>query len=453
MGDLAYGVSAYKRERGNLPELPVINMWVEPTPSAEGGIVLQSRSGIVEDAEVGTGPIHGNFEQDGVFGGDRFVVSGNSLFRGSTNLGPINGTGPVKFAASDLELLVCRGQSLYSYNGTDLAEVDFPDGVNVHWVIFLAGYFVAGYGETSQFNFSAPLDGRSWDGFDFATAENKADPIVDALVIDDVAVLLGSESTEFWPKTGDATVPFAPTEGRVYEKGVIGVGASAPFDNTFAWVGDEGLVFISANVPQRVSDPGIEERIANSTSYALFTFFYEGIEWLALRLSQGTWLLSAATKEWSEFQSYGRANWRCQHATRGPVFGDDETGKLWRFGSDFRDNGGVLERRFRAAAPLAGALSIDNIRITANVGETFTLTGDYADPIVEIRSSRDQARTFGAWRQAKLGEQGQYRRRVEVRRWGMFDDPGAVFEVRCSDPVPFRVGSVKANEPGGGRGR
>lgn len=454
VADLAYGVSAYSRERGNMPELPVINMIVEPSATAESGIVLQSRAGIEQESTVGAGPINGVFQRDGVFGGDRFVVSATRLYRDGVDLGIIDGTGPVQFAASEDELLVCRGAQLWSYNGTDLAVVDFPDDMPVHWVRYLAGYFVAGYGVTSQWNFSAPDDGRSWDGLDFANAENKADPIIDALDIDDVLILLGSESVEFWPKTGDATIPFAPTDGRVFEKGVIAVGAACSFDNSFAWVGDEGIVFVNAESrPLRVSDAGIEERIAKSATYRLFSYFFEGIEYLVLRIDNYSMIMSAATREWSEFQSYGRANWRCANVGPGPVFGDDTTNIIWRFGTGYTDADRVLERRFRGAIPLSGGGSINNIRLVVNVGETVNLTGTYADPRAEMRTSRDQARTFGNWKATALGRQGEYRRRVEWRALGMFDDPGMVCEFRVTDPVPFRVAAVKANEPGGGRSR
>lgn len=456
MANLFYGKSAYARERGNMPELPVINMFVEPSPSSPDSVVLQSRAPLVEDAEAGAGPVHGVFQSDGVLDGDTFAVSGSALYRGAVLIGSIDGTGPVRFAASDSELLVCRGAGLWSYNGFNLVRVTYPDDVNVKWVAYLAGYFFAGYGDTGQFQFSAIEDGRTWDGLDFATAENEPDAILDAQVVNDVLVLIGPRTVEFWPKTGDSTIPVAPTEGRTYQCGVKATGASCLFDNTFSFVGETGLVYVGGNIPIRISDAGIEERIAASTSWALFSFFFEGAEYLALRLSQGTWIYSAATQQWSEFQSYGRGNWRAQCATMvggAPLFGDDASGTLWRFGSGYVDAGGVLERRFRAAAPVSGSASINNIRLTVNVGETPNLTGQYADPVAEIRSSNDQGRTWTGWRSSPLGAQGNYRQRVEWRRLGLFDDPGAVFEFRCTDPVPFRVAGVMANEPGGGRSR
>lgn len=452
MPDLFYGLGAYARERGNLPELPVVNMTVEQSPSAERGVVLQSRPGLELDSEVGPGPIAGIFRKDGAFGGDRFVVSGGALYRNAKRIGAISGSGPVTFTASPDKLLVARSGSLHSYNGTTLTTEALPDAGKVAAVAYIAGYEIATIAGTNKFFFRQYTE-TSFDGLDFANASNEPDRLLDAIVIDDQVAFFGSETVEFWFKTGDATAPLQPVSGRVFEKGLYSTGAATRFDNTLAWVSNEGIVYIAANVPQRISDNGIEERIARSETVRVFSFFFEGIEYLVLRLDSSTWILSAASRQWSEFTSYNQPNWRACCAITGPIFGDAYSGKLWRYSDGHRDDGGPLERRFRAAIPISGAATIQNLRLVANVGETPDLVGVYADPIVEMRTSRDAARTFSGWRATKLGEQGKYRTRVEWRRCGMFDDPGMVAEFRVTDPVPFRVSSVKANEPGGGRGR
>jgi hypothetical protein len=453
MPEMFFGTSAYSRERGNLPELPVINMFVEPSPATDTGIVLQSRPGLAQMASVGEGPIRGMFQKDGALGGDRFAVSGNKLYRNISLLGSVEGVDVVSFAASPARLLVTLGTRLYRYDGTSLVADTMPDSQNVVATAYLAGYEIAVAKGTNTFYFRQ-YTSDTFDGLDYANAENEPDEIRDVLAVNDVLVFLGSESVEFWPKTGDANIPFAPTEGRVYAKGVIGTGCATEFDNTFAWIGNNRIVYIGANVPQRISDFGIEERIKASTTFALFSYFFEGSEFLVLRLSQGTWLFSAATRQWSEFQSYGRSNWRARCALPGPVFGDDETGAIWSFGTGHVDAGGVLERRFRAAIPVSGgAFSANNVRLSVNVGETPNLTGDYANPVIEMRTSRDAARTFDAWRPISLGEQGKYRTLTEWRRCGMFDAPGMVAEFRVTDPVPLRASRVGVNEQSGGRGR
>lgn len=457
MPDLFYGTGAYRRDRGTMPDLPVLNMVVEKSPAAKRGFILQSRPGMIEAGEVGSGPIHGMYQRSGAIGGNRYTVSGGSLYKDTTSLGAVAGSGPVSFAASPYNLLLTRGATLYSYNGSVFAAetVPGPDGEvqEVRAVAHLAGYEIAIIKGTNKFNFRL-ANATEWDGLDYANAENEPDELIDVQVIDDILVLLGSESVEFWPKTGDATIPFRPMDGRVFEKGVIDTGCACRFDNTMAWIGNEGVVYVSANVPTRISDAGIEERIEKSSSYALYSYFFEGTEYLALRLSQGTWIFSAASKEWSEFGSYDRSNWRANCVAQGPIFGDDETGKLWVFHNDHVDAGGVLERRIRAALSIeGGAGSVNNLRVACNPGTTKDLNDQYSSPVIEMRRSRDGGRTWSEWRPTKLGVQGDYRQRSEWRALGMFDDPGAIFEFRVTDPVDLRISNIAANEPTGGRSR
>ncbi len=462
MPSIPFGTSAYARLRGNLPDLPVINLFAEQAPTEGGGITLQSRPGIARNLALGAGPIRGGFQADGVLSGQRFVVSGSTLYSGTASLGAITGTGPVSFAASAVELLIAAGDKLYSYNGTDLVAVTLPDGFLVAKIAFIAGYFVALRKGTQQFHWSKVLDGRVWDGLDFANAENEPDRLLDMVVVDDVLILLGSSSVEFWPKTGDANLPFAPTAGKVFSKGIIATGCVVPYDNTFAYIGipeqaeppnkPSPRIYLAGNVPTGVSDPGIEEQLSLSTSFALWTFALEGHEFLVARLSTGSWLFDASTRQWCEFQSWKRPNWRVQCAVGG-LLGDDSEGQLWAW-AGYTDDGGVLERRFRGGVPITGGtVTCDNLRLATNPGQTDALTGYFADPTVEMRSSRDRANTWTAWRGTALGEQGKYRTRVEWRRNGRFDDPGALFEFRVTDPVPFSPNAVNMNEASGGRSR
>lgn len=453
MPDLAFGTGAYARERGNLPELPVINMFAEGAPSSDKGVVLQSRPGMELETTIGAGPVKGMYQRDGVFSNARFAVSGNVLFSDATSLGTINGAQRPSFAASPSKLLVTLGRDLFWYDGSALTTDAFPDGARVTAVAYLAGYEVAVRKGTNTFYFRQHTSSE-FDGLDFANAENEPDELRDVVTLDDYLVFPGAESVEFWAKTGDPNAPFAPIEGRVFEKGVIATGCTVRFDNTLAWIGNEKIVYLAGNVPQRISDAGIEERMAKSATFALFAYFHEGVEYLVMRLDAGSWVFSAASKQWSEFQSWGRGNWRANCASRGPSFGDDETGAIYRFSAAHRDVDGPLERRFRAGVPIRGGSVIAaNIRATVNVGETPDLTGTYAAPTLELRSSRDAARTWDVWQGVSLGGQGQYRELVEWRAQGMFDAPGMIVEIRTTDPVPFRVSAVSVNEPGGGRSR
>lgn len=445
--DLAYGKGAYSRSRGNLPELPLINLFVEQTRADQRGVVLQSRKGLVEDADVGTGPIRGVFRKDGVLGGAEFVVSDDELFEDGVSLGTINGTGPVSFAAIEDELLVCAGADIWSYNGTNLVSVTFPDGADVTKVAYSSGYFIALRAGTGQWYFSALYDGRTWDGLDFATAESEPDSLLDIVVLDGNPVFFGTASVEFWSSTGDPEIPFAPVQQRTFEQGIFATGCAVAVDNSFYWVGADRIVYRNDTVPVAVADDGIVERAKGSADLRLWLLIDERHKFVCLRGDTFTMAYDVTTGEWCEFQSYGRTNWRA-----GPDMGDDETGVIWRL-EGHTDNGGVLERRFRAGANLAQPFIVNRLRLQAEVGTTPNLSGEYADPVIELRTSDDAGNTWGIWEAETLGEQGNYRQRVEWRALGMFDDPGLLVEFRMTAPVSFRLSAVEVNVAGGGRGR
>lgn len=453
MPDIAYGRSAYSRTRGNLPELPLINMFVEATPVDNGGITLQSRKGLDEIANLGAGPIRGIFQRDGALGGVRFVVSGNTLYAGSTALGTISGGGPVSFAASETELIIAAGGPLYRTNGTTLTTPSFPDGGDVAAVTFLAGYFIAVRADTQQFYWSAVLDGTSWNGLDFASAENEPDHLLDCIVVDDVLVLLGTETVEFWPKTGDSDIPFAPIQGRVFEQGTVATGCAVATDNSFFWIGNDKIIYRNGNIPEAVADDGIVERAAASSSFAMFLVEDERHKFICCRFDACTMVYDITTQQWCEFGSHGLENYRVQCAIPGPVMGSAVDGRLYRF-DGYADAGGPLERRWSGGFALTGgSYPVNNVRVTCNGGQTTHLTGQYAEPQIEMRFSNDYGQTWSDWEADILGAQGNYRALPEWRALGMADAPGILFEWRVTDPVPVRFSGAQINERHGGRQR
>lgn len=450
MPAVQYGLSSYERAEGDLPGLPVVNMYAEEAPTEDRGVMLQSRRGLQDRGiTMGAGPVTGLFKRDLVLGSSLFGVSGGKLYRDATLLGAIDGVGPVSMAGYENLLFVNAGKSIWGYDGTTLAQIAFPDDADVERILIGGSRLIAIRADTGQFYWTEPL-GSTIDALDFATAENQPDRLLDHLFIDDILLLFGAETVEFWPNTGDDDLPFQPLEGRVIEKGIRASGCAVPIGSTFAWVTNENQVCLQ-DENTIISSPGLQARIEASTNVSLFTFLLDGIEFLALRLDTETQVWSYHTKMWSEFESYGQTNWIPQCAA-GSIFGSSVDGKTLAWGDDYEDIGGVLERRFRGGFPLnAGGLTIANVGLRANVGSTGFLSGDYANPTVEMRLSRDAGRTWGAWRGVSLGEQGDYRQKVQWRNCGMASQPGFLAEFRVTDPVPLRVSDVVVNEVYGGR--
>lgn len=437
-------------------------MFLEKDDEAPDGFARQSRQGLVEDSTAGEGPVD-LFTQRGVFNDSLFALSGGEFHRDGTSIGPIPGTGATSFTAGRVEVLVTRGAAPYSYlGGSDLANAGVLDDDDIPYdvraVAYLGGYFIAVQDGTNRFYWSSSQDGRTWDGLDFASAESSPDNLLDAYVVNDSLWLMGEETVEVWQLTGDGDAPFARVEGILLKKGIKETGLAAELDNSLFWWGHDNMIYRAAQgVPLRVSDNTIEEQLEGSTVKGVFAFVYEGHGFLCVRTDSGTFVLDVSHQApvWSEWGTYERDRWAPQScATPGGdlVFGDDSSGTIWRFDEDNWDDGGHMERRLSASFTLPGGTVIGHkVCLIGNPGTTPLLTGQGSEPLVEMRASRDNGQTWGDWRSTALGAQGRYRQRIEIRRWGLFDSQGGIFEFRVTDPVPFRCSRAYANEPGGGR--
>lgn len=450
MPAMQFGLSSYERARGDLPGLPVVNMFAEEAPTEDGGVVLQSRPGLEDrDADMGAGPVKALFKRSGVLSGDLIGVSGGNIYRVTTSLGSLAGSGAVSIAGNEIGVMVTAGSTPRYYNGTTLADVAFPDAASVTKVLAGAGRFIFLRAASGQFYWTNALE-ATVDPLDFATAESAPDLLLDALFVDDTLLLFGAETVEFWPNTGDDALPFQPLQGRVIEKGVKATGCAVQIGPTFAWVTNDNQVCLQ-DENTILSNPGLEEKIEASASVALSTFLIGGVEFLSLRLDTETHVWSMRSRTWSKFESYGQTNWVPQ-CFAGGVFGSSIDGATLAWGEGYTDIGGVLTRLFRSGFPLnSGGVTVNNVQLRSNVGQTPFLTGDYTDPSVEMRLSRDAGQTWGNWRATSLGVQGQYRKKVQWRACGMASQPGLLAEFRVTDPIPFRASSVLVNEPWGGR--
>lgn len=452
---LKLGIDSLERERGDQPRLPVINMFAEKSRVADGGVILQSRPGFTPlvfggTITMGTGPIEVLLQDDEILSGDLFGVSGGELYKGVFTQGVIPGSGSVSIAGNETGLMITAGSTLKYYDGTTLSSVTFPDSANVLKVLAGASRFIALRADGGKFYWTDPL-GITFDALDFATAESAVDALVDAVFVDDALILGGAKTIEFWPNVGDATLPFQPMPGRVFTRGVKQTGCLVNFDSSFAWVGDDNVVYTNGPKPVPLSDPGLEEKVAASENCRLWTFRLEGSEFLALRVDAGTWVLNSRSGLWSEMQSYGLDNWAPQCWAAGN-FGSAYDEQLFVFGDAYADYSGPLERRFRAGMPISGGGQVvSNMALECNPGHTTYLEGQYADPQVEMRLSRDGGQTWGDWKAKSLGAQGEYRKQVQWRALGMASQPGFFAEFRVTDPVPLRVSAVTVNEKWGGR--
>jgi hypothetical protein len=458
--DLIIPKGVYHRANGNLPPFELVNMLAEETPSVKGGVSLLSFPGLTTSTTVGTGPILGIYRKDDLFSGAKFVVSTDGhLYKDGSNLGTIDGSGPVWWASSDVELVVGRGAHAYSYNGTALAQISFPDSANVQWGTFLAGLFIFARAGSRKFYWSAVLDARTIDPVDFASAESSASYILQSLAIGDVLYHGCKDEIEAWYPTGDGTLPFLRITQRTAPRGIASAGSMIEYDNALHFIGNDHTVYRMQDVPTPISNAGIDEKITASTTFALWKYKLESHPILMVRIDNYSYGYDISTGgQWHERRTTLVSNWAAQCAIQqsdgSPMFGS-ATGNELLVHSGWAEGASELYREFTAAIPLTRSTPLDAVELDCNAGASTDLT---INPVIMMRRSRDAGNTWSDWADTALGSAGvggtgQYRVRAKWRRLGMFDAPGALLHFRVTDAVPFRVSGAIADESSAGRSR
>lgn len=442
---LQYSLGTYERSRGNLPGLKVYNMFVEEAPS-EDQPILQSRPGLINTTTVmGAGPIKKLFQNDGVLSNVLFGVSNGHLYSGSTNLGAIDGTGPVSMAGLPGYVFACAGSSCWYYDGTTLGTVTMPGGFHVRSICVGTDRLIVIEDGTGHFYWSDVLT-DTIESLNFATAENSPDNLLECLFIGDTLYLFGSETVEWWPaSSANPNLPYQPLVGKTFQVGIRATGCATEFATTIAWITNHNQICVGD--PQKIiSDPALDEKLANSTTASLWKFYLDGTAYLACTLDTETYVFSQRSSQWSTFGSEGQTNWIPRCYANGN-FGGSVDGHVIQWSTDYQDFGGTLERTFTAGQSiLGGTIPIYSIGMKTNPGHTPFITGNYTDPVIELRASRDGGQTWGNWKQRQLGINGEYKHLVRWHGLGFFGNPGILVEIRVTDPVPFRVSGLTAND-------
>ncbi|HEX7720462.1 MAG TPA: packaged DNA stabilization protein [Woeseiaceae bacterium] len=460
---LGLGKSHYDRDE--FAEIILQNWIVEPSDSDGEQFSLLSRKGLVEFANYGSdGAPFDSGVVDGIYaprrvdeaqlgaqlGGLFYVVGGELVLPSVGSLGAVTGTGPVSFASNSNELLVARGGSLHRYKPfTGFSTVTFPDNQEVIAVAYLRGRFLAVPKGTEKIYFSAINDATSWGALDFFSAEQTPDGVRDIRVVGETLAVLGSSTIENFATTASASAPYQRIELGGEGMGVIATGACAVVhasqDEDLAFVGMDRNVHFKR---QHISPAWLSAKI--DASARLFAFDDDGHHYLVLTLDSGTFVYNMTSGAWVEYTSYGKAHWRpsCWARFRGVgYFGDSFEPVVWEHTGN-ADGDDPISRVATAICPPLPAL--DNLVAEMSVGATADLT---EEPLVEMRISRNQGRTYGDWRRASLGKTGEYGTRAIIRRWGSVAPPGAVVQLRFADTADFRprLSSIRANEFVGGR--
>lgn len=433
--------------RSGTPALPLKNFWLEPgTESAEGH--LRPRPNLGESAEYGSGPVYATTTHLG----KRYTVSGTTVYENGTSLGSVASGGYVQFAQSESQLVVTSGGNAYLIEEGVLTQITDDSLPQVSGVFWIGGVFYYPNLGSSQYHFSEVGQAGVIDDLGFANAESDPDQIVRGERVGDLIALLGSRTIEWMAQSGDAESPLTRSGGRSQDKGCLAFYSVVKADNALFFVGNEGgqgrfVLRTGGNTPEIISDLTVNTKLAaceNIEAATAFSAIIDGETFYVLNIpGQGSYGLNLRTKLWSEWASIDRETFRVRCAGDG-LFGDDETGQLYTFGSGYTDEGAQIIREASCWLPVThpgvlGALSL--------VGATGVglATGQGSDPLVEMRWSNGGLLDFTNWRTASIGASGSTVK-TTWRQLGMMTSPGRLLHFRWSDPVLSVPYYVLANE-------
>ena len=433
------GLKAYRRDLGFTPEVELINLLIEKDESGASpdGVIRIQRPGLTATITL-PGVIQGVYEQDGVLNGANFAVAGGNLYSYTatsySKIGSV-GSGRALFAATYLALYVVVAGTLYSWDGTTLSVIAMPDGRAIQDLDTLDSYVILGCAD-GRFYWLVPGD-TTIDPLNFATAESSPDGLSAVCRLVDEIWFFGTKTVEPWQTTGDATAPFQKAAGRVYDRGCASRDTVLRFDNSVLWEGDDGLIYRSSAVPERISNDGIEERISQATGPRTAWYFsIQGHKGYVLQIpGQGTFVYDAAAGDWSQFQSTDNMLWRAGFGYD-RVAASIDSGEIWTVDPTSATDAGTA---FRKA--VTGTIAIGG-RPARNASASFSV-GCSADTTFSLRwrDADEQFPTF--WEDFDVEAPAQI---FSLYRMGQARQPYRTFELQSLDATQIRISGATANQ-------
>lgn len=394
--------------------------------------------GLTEFANVGSGPIRGFRPFNDLI----YVVSGDTLYSVTqdgvqSNLGFINGTGPVRMTDNGTQLAIAAAPNGYVVDEGVLKVP--PDLPFVSDVTYIDSYLVWSIYDSDQCIYSAIGDGMSYDLLDVFTAEGSPDGLVGLIADHRELQLYGQKTIEIFYNSGGSDNAFERQGNAFIERGCFDRDSIVKIDNSVMFMGDDRIVYrLDGYTPVRISTHAIEYQIRGATMARGLTYTQEGHKFYSLTVDDGTFVYDVATGAWHERKSWNRETWRVgwsDVAFGYTMMSDNQTGQLFRPSLDVYDEDGEI------ISVTIGLPTIDvgRDRITLYAFEAYfesgvgLSTGQGSDPQVMLRYSDDGGRTFSneLWR--SLGKIGEYRARAVWRSLGQFRQRD--IELKIADPV------------------
>lgn len=466
MSSIPLSLSSYKRAL--FPEAVLLNALAEPAPTQQEKLVaIRARSGHATFQTVGSSPLRALFSKKGLFGDAAVVLMAQTAYTLTATgavtalTGTLPGFDLVEIdAGQDADLnsvvRVATGDALYKVTIADGVEAeDFPasGGAGASSVCYHRGFWLAAEAGTDQVYALIPGD-TVWNPLTFASAEYAPDPIVAVRTLGEQVWLLGSATAEPFALTGSASPPLAPYGGMVFDIGCRSRASAISMPGALIWVDDGCQVrMTNGGAPGVISDSGLAEQIRKVAAADLRASWYQrdGHTYYQLTLAaDATWVYDLMTKAWHRRSALGDNYSRINlFATLGEmvVAGTGITNQLYKIdATTYSDAGDNFPVEFTAFAEVSeGKVGCANLELICNTGDA-PWNGDGSDPVIAMRYSDDEGKTWSRWRERPLGRAGESNIRIRWNALGTISAPhGRVFHFRCDAPVGRRFSDLRMN--------
>ena len=461
---IPFATNSYKSKSLPLSAQRCVNAYAESEPAdAKTQIAVFGVPGLTLFATCGTGPVRGFH----VMAGMLFVVSGPNLYSVSslgvaTALGgAVGGTGFVCMSDNGTQVLITNGVNGYIYSTANGFQVITDSNFHASTsCTFFDNYFVLSWDGTNKFFISNSLDGTTYSGTDFASAEVSSDLVLAVVNQQENLLIFGQTTIETWYDAGTLNFPFQRIDGGTIERGCAAALTPIKEDNSVFFLGDDIVFYrLDGTIPRRVSTHALEDAWQNYTSVAdayTQSYTFEGHKFIVLTFpaANATWIFDISTSLWHERDSwdinnnqYGRWRGSCvAHVYNKLLVGDAYSGQIgFMDGATGTEFGNTI--RLLMASPSVNSdrkrvfMSRFELDIEQGVGNA---NDPGSDPQAMLDYSDDGGRTFSTpqkWR--SMGKIGAYRQRLRWLRLGQTRN--RFLRLQISDPVRRTIISAHAD--------
>lgn len=461
MPSLPLPVETYTLRSRQASTSRLVNCFAEKLPDgAKSPVMLTRAPGIASFATVGSGPIQAMHAAHGLL----YVVSSGGLYS-VTSAGVATfrgGVGPgdnVDIDSNDTSVVVVNATTGLGYYWTSptfaqITDADFTT-LGAADVEFVDNYLLFRDTDSGVF-FGADLGSpSSFDALNFATAEGHPDDLVGMKVDHRQVLLFGEQTIEIWQNTGISGFPFERTSPGVIELGCANGRTIEKADNSVLWVANDLTVRrLDGLTPIRVSTHSIEHWLTTVTLSAGRSWSYtqDGHIFYGLTFPEGTRVFDLTTGLWHSRETYGDTTWRWGNVVRAfnkVLVGATNSNVVGELSPTTYDENGltqVMEWTYQPVFAEGARAFHDRLEMDFDSGVGLT-TGQGSDPEVMLDISDDGGVTWRSLPNKKLGQLGEYRKRVTWHALGSSRE--RVYRGRVSDPVRVSLTNTMLEARGG----